>query len=100
MIIKARELVRAYHSSPAPTNDVFRKRIRAELWRNRRRVPEVISKSKTPWQFLVYVLVKGKLGRSFTRTEIAHMICPNRLDIDSARDRVDLALSKLGLSTD
>jgi hypothetical protein len=63
-------------------------------------VPSSVIDSTTPWQLLVYVLVTGKLGRSFNKREIIYMICPNRLDVDSARDRVDLALSKLGLSTD
>jgi hypothetical protein len=61
-------------------------------------VSETIVDSTTPWQLLVYVLATGKLGQVFDKEAIARMICPNKPDITSARQRVDLAFSSLGLT--
>lgn len=82
------------------TSRAFLKLLRSELARNKRRLPRSLDPTLTPWQVLVYVLATGRLGQKFDKEAIAHMIHPDRTDIESARDRVDLALSKLRISVD
>jgi hypothetical protein len=90
--------VEAYHGTPAPSSDNYRKRIRAELDRCGGWVDEARITSLTPWLLLVYVLRKGALGHTFDENAIVHMVAPRRPDLRSARERVSLALSSLGLA--
>jgi hypothetical protein len=96
--IRARALVAAYQSTPAPTSDEYRERIRAELKHCDGWVDEARIMSLTPWLLLVYVLRKGELGRTFNEDAIVHMVAPRHPDLRSARERVSLALSNLGLT--